>query len=95
MGENHFAAAPTTLYGAVLLMAAIAYYILQQVIISSQGKNSMLKAAIGNDLKGKISPILYVIALAFSFWIPLISLAIYILVAIFWLIPDKRIERVM
>ena len=76
-------------------MAAIAYFILQQVIIASQGKNSMLKMAIGNDLKGKISPILYIVAILFSFWFEWISIGLYVLVAIIWLVPDKRIERVM
>lgn len=95
MGENSFTTAPTTLYGVVLLMAAIAYFILQQVIIVSQGKNSMLKMAIGNDLKGKISPVLYIVAILFSFWFEWISIGLYVLVAIIWLVPDKRIERVM
>jgi len=95
MGENNFTTAPTTLYGVILLMAAIAYFILQQVIIASQGKNSMLKMAIGNDLKGKISPVLYIVAILFSFWFEWISISLYVLVAIIWLVPDKRIERVM
>lgn len=95
MGENNFTTAPTTLYGVILLMAAIAYFILQQVIIASQGKNSMLKMAIGNDLKGKISPVLYIVAIIFSFWFEWISIGLYVLVAIIWLVPDKRIERVM
>ena len=95
MGENNFAAAPTTLYGVALLMAAIAYFILQQVIIASQGKNSMLKRAIGNDVKGKISPVFYIIAILFSFWFQWISIGLYVLVAIIWLVPDKRIERIM
>jgi len=95
MGENNFTTAPTTLYGVILLMAAIAYFILQQVIIASQGKNSMLKMAIGNDLKGKISPVLYIVAILFSFWFEWISIGLYVLVAIIWLVPDKRIERVM
>jgi len=93
MGENHFAALPTGIYGLVMLMAAIAYFILQQLIIASQGADSLLKKAIGTDWKGKISPVLYLIALASTFWLPWISLGIYVLVALIWLVPDKRIER--
>ena len=74
-------------------MAAIAYFILQQSIIRAQGSESLLKKAIGKDLKGKISPILYVIAILFTFLFQWVSLGIYILVAIIWLVPDKRIER--
>jgi uncharacterized membrane protein len=95
MGENHFAAAPTALYGAVLLMAAIAYYILQQLIIASQGSGSILKRAIGGDWKGKLSPILYAVAIPLAFWQRWVSLAIYVLVALLWLIPDRRIESVL
>ena len=95
MGENHFAGLPTALYGIDLLMAAIAYFILEQIIIASQGKNSLLKKAIGKDLKGKASPILCVIAIAFAFWFQWISLGLYVFVALMWLIPDKRIERVL
>jgi len=95
MGENNFAPAPTMLYGVVLLMAAIAYFILQQTIIRSQGSTSLLKKAIGKDFKGKISPILYAIAILFTFLFQWVSLGIYILVAVIWLVPDKRIERAM
>jgi len=76
-------------------MAAIAYFILQQLIIASQGENSLLKKAIGKDLKGKASPVLYVIAIVFAFWFQWISLGLYVFVALMWLIPDKRIERVL
>jgi len=95
MGENHFAAAPSAFYGAVLLMAAVAYWILQQLIIESQGRDSLLKKAIGSDWKGKLSPALYVVAILMAFWSHWISQAIYVLVALFWLIPDRRIERVL
>jgi uncharacterized membrane protein len=95
MGENHFAAAPSAFYGVVLLMAAVAYLILQQLIIGSQGRDSLLKKAVGSDWKGKLSPILYVVAILTAFWSHWISQAIYVLVALFWLIPDRRIERVL
>jgi uncharacterized membrane protein len=95
MGENHFAAAPSALYGVVLLMAAIAYWVLQQLIIAAQGPDSLLKKAIGSDWKGKLSPVLYVIAILAAFWSHWISQGVYVLVALFWLIPDRRIERVL
>ena len=95
MGENHFAAATAALYGAVLLMAAIAYLILQQLIISSQGSESVLKRAVGRDWKGKLSPVLYAIAIPMAFVSRWVSLGIYVLVALVWLIPDKRIERTL
>jgi uncharacterized membrane protein len=94
MGENHFAASPTALYGVVLLMAAIAYFILQRTILQTQGSDSMLAKALGKDLKGKISPILYFIAIPLSYINEWIAGGIYALVALIWLIPDKRIERV-
>jgi len=95
MGENHFARAPTALYGLVLLMAAIAYYILQSMIITAQGPDSILKKAIGNDWKGKVSPILYALALPLAFWWQWVSLGLYIVVALIWLIPDRRIEKIL
>lgn len=95
MGENHFATLPAAAYGVVLLMAAIAYWILQQRIIASQGRGSVLKAAIGNDWKGKLSPALYVVAIILAFVSQWISIAIYVLVAIMWVVPDRRIERVL
>ena len=95
MGENHFGAVPSALYGAVLLMAAIAYYILQQLIIASQGPDSLLKKAVGGDWKGKLSPLLNLIAIPAAFWSKWISLGIYILVALIWLVPDRRIERAL
>jgi len=95
MGENHFAAAPTALYGVVLLLAAIAYYLLQRTIIARQGKDSLLAAAVGRDLKGKISPLLYAIAIPSAFWSQWIAGGLYVLVALIWLIPDRRIERIL
>lgn len=95
MGENHFAPGPTALYGIVLLMAAIAYWLLQQAIIRSEGRGSLLQAAIGTDLKGKSSPLLYLAAVAFSFYHEGIALGIYALVALMWLVPDRRIERLL
>ena len=92
IGENHFASAPMMLYGIILLMAGTAYFILQTLIIKNHGPDSILAKAIGNDFKGKISPILYVIAICTSWISPWISGGIYILVALIWLVPDKRIE---
>jgi len=94
MGQNHFATAPTVLYGVVLLMAAAAYYILQQRIIASQGPKSLLRHAIGGDWKGKLSLGLYVLAIAVTFRSPLAAQAVFVLVALLWLAPDRRIERV-
>jgi uncharacterized membrane protein len=95
MGENHFTSAPSALYGSVLLMAGVAYLILQQLIIAAQGTQSLLKTAIGSDWKGKASPFLYALAIICSFWSPVTSQAIYALVALLWLIPDRRIERTL
>ena len=95
MGENHFAPAPSALYGVVLLMAAIAYWVLQQIIIASQGPASVLKKAVGGDWKGKLSPVLYVVAIAASLWSPWIAQAIYVVVALLWLVPDRRIEHAL
>jgi len=92
MGENHFKSLPVALYGIILLMAAVAYYILQTVIIKSHGTDSILARAVGKDFKGKISPILYVIAIGSSWISGWIAGAIYMLVAFIWLVPDKRIE---
>jgi uncharacterized membrane protein len=93
MGENHFAALPTALYGVVLMFSGVAYYILEQTIIRSQGPNSRLRAAVGNDAKGKISVVLYLVAIPLAFVHQLLSDAIYALVALSWLIPDRRIEQ--
>jgi uncharacterized membrane protein len=92
MGENHFAPLPTAVYGVVLLAAAIAYFILERLIIAQQGPNSKLKAAVGRDLKGKISPLIYAAAIPLAFVNQWISDALYVLVALMWLIPDRRIE---
>ena len=92
MGENHFAAAPTALYGMSLLMPAIAWYIMQTTIISRQGDGSPLKVAIGRDLKGKASPVLYLAGVALAFVNTGISDALYLGVALMWLIPDRRVE---
>ena len=95
MGENHFTAAPTAAYGVVLLMAAIAYYILQLAILRNQGPGSALARAVGNDLKGKLSPLFYITAIPMAFVRPWISGALYVAVALLWLTPDRRIERVI
>ena len=95
MGENGFAPTPTAIYGVVLLMAAAAYYVLVRVIIRSQGKDSLLARAIGNDRKGKASLVLYLLAIPLALVVPLVSLGIYWLVAAIWLVPDRRIEKVV
>ena len=95
MGENHFAALPAAAYGVVLLMAAVAYWILQQRIIASQGEGSILKKAIRNDWKGKLSLVLYIVAIISAFMLPWVSVGIYAFVALMWVVPDKRIERVL
>lgn len=93
MGENHFAPAPTALYGVVLLMAAVAYWILQRSILAEHGRNSVLGKAVGRDIKGKLSPVLYATAIGLAFvWQPL-ALLIYAAVALMWLAPDRRIEK--
>jgi uncharacterized membrane protein len=95
MGENHFAAIPSAAYGIVLLMAAIAYFVLQHFIIASQGDESVLKKAVGRDWKGKASPAIYLIATVASFWSPSLAQALYLLVALVWLVPDRRIEKTL
>jgi uncharacterized membrane protein len=95
IGENHAAAAPAALYGLVLLMAAIAYSILQQRIIAAQGADSLLKKAVGADWKGKVSPVIYLIGTAAAFRSPLLAQGLYVLVALLWFVPDRRIERVL
>ena len=92
MGENHFAPLPTALYGAVLLCAAIAYTILQTAVIGAQGPHSKLAAAVGSDLKGKLSIAAYVVAIPMAFVHQWISDALYVAVALVWLVPDRRIE---
>jgi uncharacterized membrane protein len=95
MGENHFAATPSAVYGVVLLTAAIAYWVLQQQIIAADGPDSLLKRAIGSDWKGKLSPLLYVLAIVASFWVQWVAQGIYVAAALIWLVPDRRIERVL
>ena len=95
MGENHFAAMPSALYGLVLLMASIAYFILQKSIITSQGESSLLAKAVGRDFKSKLSSLLYVAGIVAAFYSPILSGLIYAAVALMWLIPDSRIERVI
>ena len=92
MGENHFASLPSAVYGAVLLAAAIAYYILQGSILAADGRDSKLAAAIGRDFKGKISPVLYALAIPLAFVREWIADSIYVMVALMWLVPDSRIE---
>jgi len=95
MGENHFAKVPTAVYGVALLMPALAYPLLQKAILRREGQNSTLAAALGRDIKGKISPVLYAAAIALSFVSPLLAGIIYVFVAVMWLIPDRRIERAL
>jgi len=95
LGENRFAAAPTALYGVILLMSAIAYIILQYTILCSEDKGSLLAKAIGKDIKGKISLLLYFIAIFLSYYLEFIAQSIYAIVALIWIIPDRRIEKTM
>jgi uncharacterized membrane protein len=95
MGENDFAPVPTAAYGVVLLMAAMAYWNVQRLIIRSQGPNSLLRQAVGGDWKGTVSPLLYAIGIVAALFAPYLAGAIYALVAAIWLVPDKRIERVL
>lgn len=94
MGENDFSALPTAAYGIDLLLAAISYYILQSAIVAEQGPDSKIAGALGSDLKGKISPVLYTVAIPLAFVSRWISLGLYIAVALMWLIPDRRLESV-
>jgi uncharacterized membrane protein len=93
MGENHFAALPVAVYGFVLLMPALAYYWLQASIVRANGSDTVLARALGRDIKGKISPLLCVAGIALAFVNPWISCALYVLIALMWLIPDRRIEK--
>ena len=95
MGENYFTAVPTALYGVVLLMAAIAYYVLQQCIVRAQGPDSILRKAIGRDWKGKLSPALYIVAIIATAFSPSVSEALFVVAALIWLIPDRRIEKIL
>ena len=95
MGTNHFAPIPTALYGVVLLLASIAYWILQNAIIAQQGNGSLLAKAVGRDVKGKLSPFLYATAIACAFIQVTLSQLLYVCVALMWLVPDRRIERIL
>ncbi|AIY44168.1 Integral membrane protein [Collimonas arenae] len=95
MGENHFSEVPVALYGVVLMMAGVAYYILSNTLIKLHGKESALAKAVGNDVKGKLSVIAYALAIPLTFVNRWIGLGLYVVVAIMWLIPDRRIEKVI
>ncbi len=95
MGENHVAPLPTALYGVVLLMAAIAYTILQTTIVAHQGPQSKLREAVGGDFKGKLSIASYVAAIPLAFVSPWIAIGLYVFVALLWLVPDRRIESIL
>ena len=95
MGESHFAPQPTAIYGVVLLMAAMAYWILMSTILRGDGPESLLRRAVGRDWKGRLSPLLYLLAIGAAFLKPAIAGALYALAALIWVIPDRRIERVL
>ena len=95
MGENHFAPLPSAVYGGVLLMAALAWFVLQTLIVRTQGADSLLRRALGSDWKGKLSPLLYVAGIVSSFCVPGLAQAIYLFGALIWLVPDRRIERAL
>jgi uncharacterized membrane protein len=95
MGENHFTSIPSALYGAVLLMASLAFLIVQTLIVAEAGRDSKLASALGNDWKGKLSPLLYSLGIGISFFQPWIANGLYAVVALTWLIPDRRLERVV
>ena len=94
MDENHFAPMTVAVYGAVLLASAIAYFILTRVLLASHGQDSTFAKALGSDFKGKVSVVLYAAAIVAAFWQTWMALAIYVLVALWWLVPDRRFERV-
>ncbi len=93
MGENHFTPLPTAVYGVVLLLAAVAYYVLQLTIVGRHGPDSVLARALGRDWKGKLSMVIYLVAIPLAFVSPWLADALYVLVALWWLVPDRRIER--
>ena len=95
MGENHFAALPVALYGTVMLFAALAYFILAQVLIAYNGKDSALAIAIGRDFKGKVSVVIYAVAILLTVVNSWLACALYALVAVIWLIPDRRLEKTL
>ncbi len=95
MGENHFAALPSAAYGVVLFMAALSYYLLQSCIIAIEGPQAVLRHAVGADWKGKLSPVMYLTGIAASFVLPWLGQSLYVLAALMWLVPDRRIERAL
>jgi len=95
MGENHFSALPAAIYGVVLLMAGVAYWILARTIIATDGRDALLAKAIGRDRKGNLSVVLYAVAIPLAFVASWLAISIYVLVALMWVIPDKRIEKMM
>ncbi|MEO7664041.1 MAG: TMEM175 family protein [Candidatus Limnocylindrales bacterium] len=95
MGENAFAPIPTAIYGAVFLFAALAYYVLVRTLIACPGQNDVIARAVGEDTKGKISPVIYAVAIPIALVAPLVALVLFIAVAAIWLVPDPRVERVM
>jgi len=95
MGQNHLAPGPVAAYGGVLLCAAVAYFVLTRALLSAHGKDSKLAKALGNDFKGKVSILIYAAAIPLAFVHPLLSCLLYVLVAIMWLVPDRRIEKVL
>ena len=92
MGENHFATVPTAAYGGILLLAALAYFVLKTAIVAAQGPDSALSAALGRDAKGKVSPIIYAVAIPLAFVNRWIAIGLYVVVALIWLVPDRRLE---
>jgi uncharacterized membrane protein len=95
MGENHFGPAPSAVYGAVLMMSALSWFILQTLIVRAQGDGGVLKRALGADWKGKLSPVLYLLGIVSSFCVTGLAQAMYLVAALMWLVPDRRIERAL
>ena len=95
MGENHFGPVPSALYGVVLMACALSWFLLQTVIVRAQGDDGVLKRALGSDWKGKLSPFLYLAGIASAFCVPGLAQALYLLVALMWLVPDRRIEKAL
>jgi uncharacterized membrane protein len=93
MSEHRFPSTPTAVYGSVLLCAAIAYYLLQTMLLRAEGSRSVLRTAVGSDVKGKISPLLYCVGIGLSFVQVWLAVAVYVAVALIWLVPDRRVER--
>jgi uncharacterized membrane protein len=95
MSENHFAAVPVALYGVVLLMAGVAYYLLARILVAQHGRDSALARALGKDVKGMVSMVIYAAAIGLSFWNPWVACALYVAIAVMWFVPDPRIERAL